>query len=386
MRISKSIKPRKWQLEALKYWQVDQRGIVNVVTGGGKTVFSYLCLEYFFSIYPEGQAIIIVPTISLMDQWAIDIEDSSDLLPNEISCYSGYEKPTKSTRINIVVLNTARSQVDKITESSDVFLIVDECHRSGTSKNSKAIAGEYTATLGLSATPYRELDDGFEIYLRPSLGDVIFEYQYNDAHKDSVIVDFELCNIEISLDSKELKEFSATRHILVGVDSDKIQNQKALKIFTKASRVAWAVKFSLCHRGERIVIFHERVNSLASITKALRKYGITCVEYHSRLSPAHRRDNLRIFRRGETNVLVTCRALDEGTNIPESNIAIIAQSTSSTRQRIQRLGRVLRPAKGKCYATVYTLYSSDKERALLEEEEENLEGVAKISWKKGAIR
>lgn len=76
-----------------------------------------------------------------------------------------------------------------------------------------------------------------------------------------------------------------------------------------------------------------------------------------------RRDNLRLYRRGVFDTLVTCRALDEGTNVPETSVAIIAASTASIRQRIQRLGRVLRRAPGKEKATVsipYTLLKSRK--------------------------
>jgi len=86
------------------------------------------------------------------------------------------------------------------------------------------------------------------------------------------------------------------------------------------------------------------------------------------------------------SVLVTCRALDEGANVPEANIAIIARSTSSTRQRIQRLGRVLRPAAKKSAATVYTLFTGEDEREQLANEARGLEGVARIVWKRGAIQ
>ena len=86
------------------------------------------------------------------------------------------------------------------------------------------------------------------------------------------------------------------------------------------------------------------------------------------------------------NVLITCRALDEGTNVPEANVAIVAHSTSSTRQRIQRLGRVLRPAPGKSRASVYTLYAGRKERERLAAEAMGLRGVARIEWKRGLFR
>jgi superfamily II DNA or RNA helicase len=160
---------------------------------------------------------------------------------------------------------------------------------------------------------------------------------------------------------------------------------KAMRTAQVALRSPWAVKLALAHRDQRIIIFHERVESANRIVNLLIAGGQNAVAYHSHLSESHRRDNLRLFRRGTISVLVTCRALDEGANVPESNIAIVARSTSSTRQRIQRLGRVLRPAEGKLTATVYTLFSGDDERERLAHEANDLQGVARIIWKTGRV-
>ena len=86
------------------------------------------------------------------------------------------------------------------------------------------------------------------------------------------------------------------------------------------------------------------------------------------------------YRNGYLDVLVTCKALDEGFNVPETEVGIIAASTATRRQRIQRLGRVLRPAQGKGSATIYTLVATAPEIGRLKDEEEQLEGVASIVW------
>jgi superfamily II DNA or RNA helicase len=86
------------------------------------------------------------------------------------------------------------------------------------------------------------------------------------------------------------------------------------------------------------------------------------------------------YRRGQIDALVTCRALDEGFNVPETEVGIIAASTATQRQRIQRLGRVVRPAKGKTGALIYTLVATGPEIQRLKEEEERLEGVATVTW------
>ncbi len=92
-----------------------------------------------------------------------------------------------------------------------------------------------------------------------------------------------------------------------------------------------------------------------------------------------------MFRRGMVDVLVTCRALDEGMNVPEAEVGIIASSTASTRQRIQRLGRVLRPAPGKDSAKIYTLFITDKEEQRLIDEVVTLSEVSSSEWMSGGF-
>ena len=41
-------------------------------------------------------------------------------------------------------------------------LVVDECHRAGSDQNSRALWEKKIASLGLSATPERQYDSGFE--------------------------------------------------------------------------------------------------------------------------------------------------------------------------------------------------------------------------------
>ena len=355
-----------------------------------------MCLEKFFAQHSNGWAIVVVPTIALLDQWYVDICAATDLDEAEVVCYSGESRPEKPARVNIIVLNTARQMAPQLANSGPTFLIVDECHRAGAAENSRALAGLHEATLGLSATPERDSDDGFESRIVPALGPIIYQYDYLHAKADSVIVDFNLINIEIALDGYDVtklptlsrKRDALEQGTVASLDLQLAPGAASKKIARSAEhalRVPWAVKLALHHRNERVIVFHERVASLKKITQLLFHFGQNSVAYHSHLAESHRRDNLRMFRQGMINMLVTCRALDEGANVPEANVAIVARSTSSVRQRIQRLGRVLRPAPGKKHAMVYTLYTGASQRALLSEEATKLEGVAKIIWKRAAF-
>jgi superfamily II DNA or RNA helicase len=52
--------------------------------------------------------------------------------------------------------------------------------------------------------------------------------------------------------------------------------------------------------------------------------------------------------------LVTSRVLNEGVDLPAAEVAIVASGTSTVRESVQRLGRILRPQPGK-QAVLYEL-------------------------------
>jgi superfamily II DNA or RNA helicase len=146
------------------------------------------------------------------------------------------------------------------------------------------------------------------------------------------------------------------------------------------------VKILEQHRGARTLVFHEYKTDAEAILAALRRRGHGATIYHSGVADGLRRDNLRLFRRGQFDVLVTCRALDEGINVPEVQVAIIASATASSRQRIQRLGRVLRPAPRKEHALVFTLYATKPEEERLIVEARKLTSARSIKWQRLRIK
>lgn len=64
--------------------------------------------------------------------------------------------------------------------------------------------------------------------------------------------------------------------------------------------------------------------------------------YHSRLGLREREHALHDFGQGLTSLLVSVKALIEGLDVPDANIGVSVASTSSGRQRIQTMGRILR--------------------------------------------
>jgi len=347
--------------------------------------------------YPQGRFIILVPTVALLDQWYVSLREDLGVSEDSIACFSGEEKPKEPSLVNLIVLNTAREVAPAIAQQYDTFLIVDECHRAGSPVNSRALAGPHRATLGLSATPEREYDDGFSDHMEPALGPIIYEYDYAEAYRDKVISQFGLINIRVALLADEQHEFDRlSRSIARGAgrtecsqhDEGRLKRllqQRSAVCALAAMRIPVAAKLVDQHRGERTIVFHERIGKANVLRRILSERNHSVAVYHSGIGPHVRRDNLRLYRHGVFDVLVTCRALDEGMNVPETAVAVLASSTASLRQRIQRLGRVLRPAPGKDTAVIYTVYASDQEERRLLSEARHLVGVTDVRWQRGSL-
>ena len=160
--------------------------------------------------------VVLVPTIALLDQWAVALEIDGGLDHGSIGTYSGESRAGEPRQANVIVLNTARTIVDTFRDGRPTMLVVDECHRAGSPENARALAIPSESSLGLSATPVREFDDGFQRYVEPALGGVIFEYDYATARRDGVISPFTLHNFRFDLSPHEAAEYDRlTRKIAI---------------------------------------------------------------------------------------------------------------------------------------------------------------------------
>jgi superfamily II DNA or RNA helicase len=71
-----------------------------------------------------------------------------------------------------------------------------------------------------------------------------------------------------------------------------------------------------------------------------------------------RREALERFRAGEFRALVSSQVLNEGIDVPDADTAIVVGGRLGTREYLQRVGRLLRPAPDK-HALVYELVTRD---------------------------
>lgn len=378
---------RKWQKHALELWvKKNFSGIVEVATAGGKSVFATEGIKVWLRNFPNGKILVLVPTTALQDQWFITLIDELKIEKSSVSIWP--EQTKVSRQFHIMVINTARKKAKLISQdSSNLLVIADECHRYASNENKSALEINFTASLGLTATAERDYDNGLNEVLIPNLGDVIYRYTLADARKDEVVSSFEVLNVKIEMTENEKKEYKKLTSRLAKAfamgDEEKANALARLRATVSrnaVARIPAAIAITEENRGGRIIIFHEEIKQAETIKKILHKRGHSVGIYHSQMSSDKRRDNLLQFRRGMLEILVCCRALDEGVDVPESDVAIIAASTSSSRQRIQRIGRVIRVHNKKDQAKVYTIYATDREEEFLKSEEARLSSILKFRW------
>jgi superfamily II DNA or RNA helicase len=386
------LKLRQWQEKAFPLWWAKKRGIVKVVTGGGKTVFAIHCLTKYLEEQKDNSIFIIVPSIALLDQWYEGLQKTFG--DKDISLNGGGEHLDNISKITISTIDSVKNIIHKFN-APNTLLIVDECHKIGTEKRGEILTGNWHATLGLSATPERDYDDNFYIIIKKILGDIIFDYDYIDAREDEVIVNFKLLYAYAEMTEAEndkYKDFTKKIQRRAATIGGNNMNDYPLKmlIFNRArmvknskNRIPFGVELLQKHKRDSWIVFTENKKQAKEFNKIINKKGYKSAIYNTDLDNNEREENLNNFKSGNLNVLVSCTALDEGFDMPEADGAMILSASSSKRQRIQRMGRVLRITANKENALIVTVYSSNTEYVKLKEESNRyqLENVP-IRWQK----
>ena len=384
------MKLREWQAKAFPLWWAKKRGIVKVVTGGGKTVFAIHCLTKYLEENKDHSIFIVVPSIALLDQWYEGLQ--KDFNEKNIALNGGGEHLEHLSRINISTIDSVKNIIEQF-DASKTLLIVDECHKIGTEKRGEVLTNNWHATLGLSATPERDYDDNFYIIIRKILGDIIFDYDYIDAREDEVIVNFKLLYAYAAMtpdEEEKYKKFTKSIQRRAATIGGNDMNDYPLKmlIFNRArmvknskNRIPFGIELLQKHKRDSWIVFTENKKQAKEFNKIINTKGYKSAIYNTDLDNAEREENLNNFKNGNLNVLVSCTALDEGFDMPEADGAMILSASSSKRQRIQRMGRVLRITANKQNALIVTVYSSKTEFDKLREESNRykLEGVP-VKW------
>ena len=391
-----------WQSECVDKWfAAGRKGVVKVVTGAGKTVLALAVIERLQqTVQPDLRVAVVVPTVVLLDQWYSEILKSSNLTPGYIGLLGAGRSTSFQTGVRIIlaVLNSASKKLAQDVQLSGVsdrlLLIVDESHRAGAPEMRKVFETRRAASLGLSATPERELDvdEGDEessetnasrgvisfdsTVIGKELGDVIFELNYADAIRQGILPPFRIVHYGLPLSVDEKQQYSSLSREISDLQGDLQtrnrrglelvrwcksrsgrQNPKAvryLSLLSERKRFLYRIKSRSSaveqilqnhfkeNQDAKAILFHESIEEVMRLFEMLRRLGFEVVAEHSRFPDPMRAKSIHLFRDGIARVIVSARSLIEGFNVPSADIGIVVAASASVRQRIQTLGRLLR--------------------------------------------
>ena len=346
--------PYPHQKEALQAWKQHQRqGVVVLPTAAGKTYLAQLAIGC-----TPRTTLIVVPTLDLMHQWYAQIEAA---FPNtEVGLLGGGSRDR--TPILIATYHSAAIHAEKIG-SKYALLIFDECHHLPT--DFFKVIAEYAIApyrLGLTATPERS--DGTHKFLDTLIGKVIYRKTASEL-SGSALASHKIVQIRVKLSESEKTQYDTaieTRNQFLRQSNISLGSLEGWQLFVKASaRSPQGRKAMLAHREakeialgtdakirvlidlivkhdpERILIF---TNDNATVYRISRQFLIPAITYQTPVKERH--DILQRFKAGDYKTLVASHVLNEGVDVPDARIAIILSGTGSSREYIQRLGRVLR--------------------------------------------
>jgi superfamily II DNA or RNA helicase len=351
-----SLVPRSYQVEAITAWlQHRGRGVVVLPTGAGKTVVALMAIERL-----ALRTLIVVPTNELLAQWRRAVCEHLGLPGDSVGIVGGGRREVRD--LTIITFDSAAMPRRRLDGFG--LLIVDEVHHLPATQYRRLVSkAAAPCRLGLSATPERL--DGRHHDLDTLIGPVIFHRLPSDLRRERHIADYIERRVYVDLSPVEqgryewlMAEFRwyLARHGLAtardcfgalvqraGYDQAARQalqahRQARMIALNAEAKMAHIAKLLARHRDDRVLIFAEYTALVDAIS---RRFLIPAITY--RTEARERRAVLEGFRAGQYSKLVTGRVLNEGVDLPDANVAIIASGSSATREYIQRLGRVLRP-------------------------------------------
>ncbi len=415
--------PRDYQKEAFENWKRNnQKGLFAMATGTGKTITSLNCLYEIYKSRRYYKAIILVPTVTLVNQWEqecrkfnftniIKVFSKNPSWRDEIDriLFNERYNPTKDEQNSFVIISTyasySRENVFNALNKFDprrLLLIADECHNLGSATLVKKLKQvPYLRRIGLSATPERQFDESGNQKIRKFFGaeeNYTFEYSMEMAIEKGVLCRYYYYPHIVTLTDVEMDEYLALSDKIAKYfnyntnsfdNTDEILKRLLLarkRIIHKAANKLNAfkniiqewynlkgnLKYTLVYVPEGNIPdyidgvdefgYSDEIPDDVDAEHLINQYTKAVMDIDEKVTvkkfvsgQKDREEVLADFASGKLNVLTSMKCLDEGVDVPRSELAIFCSSTGNPRQFIQRRGRVLRTHPDKKYAVLHDL-------------------------------
>ncbi|TLX68409.1 MAG: DEAD/DEAH box helicase [Thaumarchaeota archaeon] len=369
---------RDYQLEAIESWSSEKMGSIVLPTGAGKTLIGLKIIEIV-----NSPTLIIVPTIDLIKQWTKILSRNFDIEIGSIG--GGIEN------IQPITVSTYDSAYIKAPWIGNKFLLIvfDEVHHLP-APSYRLIAETFVAPfrLGLTATIQREdhLEEDFP-YL---IGKSTFQITARELADNKYLANYNIERRKIFMSSDEhskYKEYMTTYYTclkkiglqlyssnafkrLIMMSSNNSVARRALVARNNATDIALNSRSKMDeirnilgeNKDVKTIIFTQHNKQVYEISN---DFLIPFITHKS--SKEEREDVLDGFKDGRYKAIVTSKVLDEGIDVPDAQLGILVSGTGSSREFIQRLGRLLRPKDDNSEAKLIEIVSSGTAETLTSE-------------------
>lgn len=360
---------RPYQKAALAAWALNgHRGIVVLPTGAGKTRVALAA-----AALRGARTLCLVPTRVLLGQWVAQLREVYD---GPIGVFGDGDKILHDVTVSTYA--SAWRHMEAIGQRFDT-LVVDEAHHFGDAAQDEILEMSTAPwRLGLTATPVSDPDVTARVC--DLIGPVVHSQKIADlagtflAAFESYVWLLPLTPRERTVYERDMLAFhrfsrTVRERVLSPTWLDLVREAKkspqgqaamagyrrarALVALTEGKTQALVELLSRQHGRSKILIFTADTTTAYRLSRFLLVPALT-----AGIKRGERDRVVAAFREGELPIVISCRVLNEGVDVPDADIAVIVGGTAGDREHVQRVGRVLRPTEGKV-ATVYELVADD---------------------------
>ena len=361
--------PRDYQRDALNAWRsAGRKGVVTLPTGTGKSFVAELCIAD-----ANRPTLVVAPTIDLVNQWVAGL---STAFGCEVGMLGGGQHEVRD--LTVSTYDSAYLHAERYGDRFGL-VVFDEVHH--LPSEAYAQAAEMCLApfrLGLSATPERA--DGLHEELERLVGPFVFTRGIQDMRGD-FLADYEVRRFEVELTPDEAerywearqayRDFLRGRRIFMGGKNGwgrflreaarSSAGRAALQGHREARRIVHQASAKLDaldeilqkHADGRVIVF---TNDNATVYRICKTFLVPCITHQT--DARERKAILEGFQDGTYRVVATSRVLNEGVDLPAADVGVVLSGTSTVREHVQRLGRILRPGEGK-QAVLYEVITVD---------------------------
>lgn len=392
---------RDYQKEVIRNWLRPSgrpdgraRGIFKMATGTGKTLTALAAASFMWRQKNVRAVIVVCPFRHLVEQWMREAErfgfepiacmdSSAQWQPIANKEYRAWVNGIRSGVVYITTLKSFglppfRALIERVNETGrSALLVCDEVHNCTSKIMETDFPSEIAHRLGLSATPERYLDDkGTSKIVEYFGGAVDPEIGLRKALESNVLCPYDYHPIFIELDDDEAFDYLALSHAIAAeIDAQKRGDpvltesltsllMRRARLIGRASGKVPALHRWLEERQQSDGLKHTLIYCGDGDYEEGRRYPMTVYAEVTNagaraatfLAETKERESLlRDFSRGEVDVLVAIRCLDEGVDVPNIQTALMMASGRNPKQFIQRRGRLLRRSPMKSKAVIYDM-------------------------------